>query len=240
MLEQLRADVLSANLMLAQSGLAALTWGNASGIDPTEGLVVIKPSGVPYDVMTAADLVVVDLHGSVVEGPLRPSSDTDTHLVLYRKLAGIGGVVHTHSTWATAFAQAQQEIPVLGTTHADLASGPIPLARRLRGEEVEAGYEAATGEILVEAVKAHAGSEGHLALPAVLAPGHGPFVWGSSAGDAVDKAVALEEVAKMALLTLVLRPGAPGLDEVLRLKHFARKHGPDAYYGQGSSGRPAL
>ncbi|MCU1490753.1 MAG: araD [Acidimicrobiaceae bacterium] len=228
MLEDLREEVLDANLALARHGLAALTWGNVSGIDRERGLVVIKPSGVPYDSMRGEHLAVVDLDGRVVEGSLRPSSDTATHLVLYRAFPELGGVVHTHSTWATAFAQAERDVPLLGTTHADLAPRSVPIARRLLPEEIEASYEESTGEILVEAV----GSATTEEVPAVLAPGHGPFAWGTSASDALEKAVTLEEVAKMALLTLFLRPDAPLLDPAVRDKHFLRKHGPGAYYGQ--------
>lgn len=228
MLEALRDEVLAANLALPRHGLVTLTWGNVSGVDRERGLVVIKPSGVPYEKLTAEDLVVVDLDGAVVEGRLRPSSDTPTHLVLYRRFPDLGGVVHTHSTWATAFAQSEREIPLLGTTHADLAPLPVPVARHLSAEEVEGSYEESTGDILVEAV----GAAGTARVPAVLAPGHGPFAWGAGPAAAVEHAVTLEAVAKMALLTLVLAPDAALLPQVVRDKHFARKHGPDAYYGQ--------
>ncbi len=228
MLDQLREEVLAANLALPRLGLVTLTWGNVSGRDRERGLVVIKPTGVPYAQLRAEDLVVVDLEGRVVEGALRPSSDTPTHVALYRAHEEIGGVVHTHSTYATAFAQAERAIPLYGTTHADFAPLPVPVARLLRREEIESDYEGATGNILLEAI----GPGGIAQVPAVLAPGHGPFVWGSSAADAVEKAATLEEVAKMALFTRLVDPGATPLDPVVRDKHFNRKHGPGAYYGQ--------
>jgi len=232
MLERLRSEVLEANLALVSHRLVTLTWGNASGLDRERGLVVIKPTGVPYEAMGPGDLVVVDLSGEVVEGPLRPSSDASTHLALYCAFPELGGVVHTHSTWATAFAQAGREIPVLGTTHADLAPVPVPITRRLRDEEVEGDYEAGTGAVLVEAV----GARGTEVVPGALVAGHGPFTWGKGVGEALERAVTLEEVAKIALLTLVLDPRAAPLDQVLRDKHFFRKHGPGAYYGQGGGG----
>jgi L-ribulose-5-phosphate 4-epimerase len=228
MLEALRGEVLRANLLLPRYGLVTLTWGNVSGIDRDRGLMVIKPSGVPYDDLRASDLVVVDLEGTVVEGHLRPSSDTDTHLELYRSFPELGGVVHTHSTHATAFAQARRAIPVLGTTHADLSPLAAPVARELTEREVADAYEAATGRILVEAV----GGNGTGKTPAVLAPGHGPFTWGHDAVDAVENAVALEEIARTAILTLALDPGAKPLAAHVREKHYARKHGPGASYGQ--------
>ena len=228
MLPQLRREVLEANLALTEHGLVKLTWGNVSGVDRERGLMAIKASGVPYAAMRAQDVVLVDLAGGdVVDGDRRPSTDTPTHLALYRAFARIGGVVHTHSTWATAWAQAHREIPVLGTTHADLAGDPVPLTRPLTAEEVESGYEAATGTALIEAV---AGRQDE--LPCALVRGHGPFCWGRDPADAVDNAVTLEEVAKLALLSALLEPGRGPLDAVLRDKHFSRKHGPDAYYGQ--------
>ncbi len=238
MLEDLRVEVLEANLALPEAGLVQLTWGNASGLDPERGLVVIKPTGVDYALLVAEDLVVVDLEGRVVEGALRPSSDTPTHLALYRAFPALGGVVHTHSTHAAAFAQAEQPIPVLGTTHADFSPRPVPVARRLRPEEVSGNYERSTGDILIEAV----GDAGTDEVPAVLAPGHGPFCWGSSATQAVERAITLEEVARMALYTLLIGAGtatltdAAGLDPVVRDKHWSRKHGPAAYYGQSTGG----
>ena len=233
MLEALREEVLQANLLLPSHGLVTLTWGNVSGIDRDQGLVVIKPSGVPYADLTADDLVVVDLDGAVVEGNLRPSSDTDTHLVLYRSFPELGGVVHTHSTHATAFAQAGREIPLLGTTHADLSPLAVPVARELTEAEVRDAYEEATGHILIEAV----GEAGPGKMPAVLAPGHGPFAWGHDPLNAVENAVTLEEVARMALLTLALRPDVPSLPAHIRDKHYARKHGPAATYGQAKTGQ---
>lgn len=228
MLEALRAEVLAANLALERHKLVALTWGNVSGIDRARGLVVIKPSGLAYEEMRAEDLVVVDLEGGVVEGRHRPSSDTATHVGLYRRFAELGGVVHTHSTWATAFAQAGRAVPVLGTTHADLCPLPIPVARPLCAAEIERDYEGSTATILIEAVGDRTTDE----VPAVLAPGHGPFVWGASPAAALERAVTVEEVAKLALLTLALRPEAVPLPEAVRDKHFSRKHGPNATYGQ--------
>jgi L-ribulose-5-phosphate 4-epimerase len=228
MLEALREQVLAANLALPAQGLVTLTWGNASGIDRSEGLMVIKPSGVSYDEMHAEDLVVVALDGNVVEGERRPSSDTPTHLALYRAFEEIGGIVHTHSTWATSWAQAQREIPLLGTTHADLSPHPIPLTRQLTAEEIASDYEGCTGEVIIETVREFGAAE----LPCVLLRGHAPFCWGSSPAAAVDNAVTLEEVARMALLTTLLEPDAPPLDAAVRSKHFERKHGPRSYYGQ--------
>ncbi len=228
MLEALRERVLAANLALPAQGLVTLTWGNASGIDRSEGLMVIKPSGVSYDEMHAEDLVVVALDGNVVEGERRPSSDTPTHLALYRAFEEIGGIVHTHSTWATSWAQAQREIPLLGTTHADLSPHPIPLTRQLTAEEIASDYEGCTGEVIIETVREFGAAE----LPCVLLRGHAPFCWGSSPAAAVDNAVTLEEVARMALLTTLLEPDAAPLDAAVRSKHFERKHGPRSYYGQ--------
>ena len=224
----LREEVLVANLALPANGLVALTWGNASGIDRSSGLVAIKPSGVPYEQLTAEEIVIVDLEGEVVEGRRRPSTDTPTHLVLYQAFDEIGGVVHVHSPWATAWAQAQREIPVLGTTHADLSPHPIALTRPLTDEEIALGYESATGVALVEAVAAR----GPLQQPAALARGHAPFSWGSDPAAAVDHAVTLEQVAHIAHLTLMLNPDAVVLADAVRDKHFERKHGPGAYYGQ--------
>jgi L-ribulose-5-phosphate 4-epimerase len=228
MLESLRNDVLAANLALAEQGLVKLTWGNASGIDRDAGAVVIKPSGVTYERMAVDDMVVVDLDGNRVDGERRPSTDTFTHLALYRAFPQIGGVVHSHSTCATVWAQAQREIPLLGTTHADLCPHPIPVTRSLTAEEIESGYEAATGTVLIEAVA----DRDPLELPCALVRGHAPFCWGTSPAHAVEQAVTLEEVARMALLTTLLEPGAAALDEHVREKHFQRKHGPQAYYGQ--------
>jgi L-ribulose-5-phosphate 4-epimerase len=230
-LEGLIGEVLEANRALPANGLVTLTWGNVSGIDRAQGLVVIKPSGVDYDDMTAADMVVVDLaDGSVVAGERRPSTDTPTHLALYRAFAEIGGVCHTHSTWATTWAQAQREVPLLGTTHADLMAHPIPLTRQLTPEEVAEDYEGATGTVLIEAVAERGPAE----LPCALVRGHGPFCWGSSAAKAVQNAITLEEVARIALFTTLLHAGGapPELDGAVRDKHFERKHGSAAYYGQ--------
>ncbi len=216
--------MLAANLALPAHGLVTLTWGNVSGIDRESGLVAIKPSGVPYASMTVADIVVVDLEGNVVEGERRPSTDTPTHLELYRAYDWIGGIVHTHSTWATAWAQAEREIPLLGTTHADLSARPIPLTQALAESDVEEDYEGATGRALVQATTEHDSC--------ALVRGHGPFAWGISPAAAVEAAVTLEEVARIALLTSVLAPDGPALADAIRRKHFERKHGPNAYYGQ--------
>jgi L-ribulose-5-phosphate 4-epimerase len=221
-------DVLQANRALPRHGLVALTWGNASGFDPAQGLVVIKASGVDYENMTAADLVIVDLEGNVVSGSRRPSTDTPTHLALYRALEGIGGIVHTHSTWATAWAQAGREIPLLGTTHADLSAYPIPVTRPLGEEEIDQDYEAATGAALIEAI----GDRAALQVPCALARGHGPFCWARTPAGAIEVAITLEAVARLALLTTLVDPVAGPLSEAVREKHFQRKHGPGAYYGQ--------
>jgi L-ribulose-5-phosphate 4-epimerase len=226
---ELVQEVLSANCALPAYRLAPLTWGNASGIDRDEGLVAIKPSGVAYDEMTAEDIVVVDLDGNVVSGERRPSTDTPTHLALYRAFEEIGGIVHTHSTWSTAWAQAQREIPLLGTTHADLCAHPIPVTRALTDEEVAEDYEGATGTVLIEAINEGGGPA---EVPCALARGHAPFCWGASPAKAVEVAVTLEEVARMTLLTTVLEPGAEPLQAAVRNKHHERKHGPQAYYGQ--------
>lgn len=229
-LEGLRDEVLIANLALPRYGLVTLTWGNVSGIDRDAGLVAIKPSGVAYDELEAQDIVVVDLDGNVVDGTRRPSTDTPTHVALYRAFEEIGGIVHTHSTWATVWAQAQREIPLLGTTHADLCAHPIPVTRALTAEEVEHDYEGATGTAVVEAVADHGAAE----IPCALVRGHAPFCWGRDPAAAVENAVTLEEVARMALLTTMLEPGVAPLDAAVREKHFQRKHGPRAYYGQSS------
>jgi L-ribulose-5-phosphate 4-epimerase len=220
--------VLAANLELPAHGLVTLTWGNVSGIDRDRGLVAIKPSGVAYDSMTAEDIVVLTLGGEQVSGARRPSTDTPTHLALYRALADVGAVVHTHSPWATAFAQAEREIPPLGTTHADLCPGPIRLTRALRDDEVDGEYEAATGRAIVEAV----GDDGPTVVPCVMVRGHGPFCWAADPAAAVECAVTLEEVARLAHLTLALEPSVGPLPAPIRDRHFTRKHGPQAYYGQ--------
>ena len=220
-------DVLAANLALPAHGLVTLTWGNASAVDRALGLVAIKPSGVAYEQLNAGGLAIVDLDGNLVSGG-RPSTDTPTHLALYRAFEEIGGIVHTHSTWATAWAQAQREIPLLGTTHADLSPHPIPVTRALSEVEIEDDYEGSTGAAIVEAVSEH----GPVELPCALVRGHAPFCWGATVAEAVEKAVTLEEVARIALLTMLLDPGAPSLDQAVREKHHQRKHGPRAYYGQ--------
>jgi L-ribulose-5-phosphate 4-epimerase len=228
MLEDLKADVCEANRRLADHGLVTLTWGNVSGICHERRHVAIKPSGVPYAQLSPNQIVVVDLDGNVVEGDLRPSSDTPTHVMLYKHFEDIGGITHTHSHYATAFAQARREIPCLGTTHADHFHGPVPLARVLREAEVERDYEANTGEVIVERFEAL----DPLEVPAVLVAGHAPFAWGRSVREALDNAIALEAVAEMALATLGLDAAGPELEDYVLQKHYRRKHGKDAYYGQ--------
>lgn len=228
MLEALKEQVLKANLDLPKHDLVTFTWGNVSGIDRESGLVVIKPSGVAYDEMTVADLVVVDLDGNVVDGDKKPSSDTATHLVLYKKFPEIGGVVHTHSPWATSWAQAGLPIPALGTTHGDYFYGDIPCTRRMTKSEINGEYELETGNVIVEAFR----EIDPMAVPSVLVHGHAPFNWGKDAEEAVHNAVVLEEVAKMALHTYQLNPDVSGMQQTLLDKHYLRKHGKDAYYGQ--------
>jgi len=228
----LRTAVLQANRAIAARGLAKFTFGNASAVDRARGRVVIKPSGVPYARLRAADLVVTDLDGRVVEGKLRPSSDLATHLALYNAWPHIGGVVHTHSHYATVWAQARRDIPCYGTTHADHFDGPVPVTRALTAAEIAEGYERHTGTVIVERF-----AREPLAMPAVLVAGHASFVWGPTVADAVDTAEVLEEVARMAYHTATLRPDAPPLADVLLRKHFDRKHGPTAYYGQGGARR---
>jgi L-ribulose-5-phosphate 4-epimerase len=229
MLEELKKEVWQANLDLVKHGLVLFTWGNASAIDREKGLVVIKPSGVAYDEMKPEDMVVVDLAGRVVEGRLKPSSDTPTHLVLYTAFGAIGGVVHTHSTYATAWAQAGRDIPDLGTTHADYFGGDIPCTADMTREEVEGDYERETGEVIV---RRFAGID-PVHVPGVLVKNHGPFSWGKDAAEAVYHAAVMEEVAKMAAVTLGINPQAT-MNPHLVEKHFSRKHGPDAYYGQST------
>jgi L-ribulose-5-phosphate 4-epimerase len=226
---ELVQEVLRANCALPAYGLAPLTWGNASGIDRERGLVAIKPSGVAYDELTADDIVLLDLDGNIVHGEQRPSTDTPTHLALYRAFEEIGGIVHTHSTWSVAWAQAQREIPLLGTTHADLCAQPIPLTRALTEEEIAEDYEGATGTVLVEVITECGGPS---EVPCALARGHAPFCWAANPAKAVEVAVTLEEVAHMTLLTKLLEPGAAPLQAEVRDKHHQRKHGPQAYYGQ--------
>lgn len=232
MLEQLRSDVYAANMELPRRGLVTFTWGNVSGIDRERGLVVIKPSGVSYDELAADDLVVLDLAGNVVEGRLNPSSDTKTHLELYKAFPDIGGIVHTHSPHAVAWAQAGKDIPAYGTTHADYFYGPIPCARHLTPAELEDDYEKGTGRVIVETFVQRKLNPTH--VPGVICFSHGPFAWGKDPAQAVYHAVVLEEVAKMALLTCQIdSSAAPAPCHVLN-KHFMRKHGPNAYYGQKS------
>lgn len=227
MLEKLKEQVFQANLDLVKHGLVIFTWGNVSGIDREKELVVIKPSGVSYEKMKPRDMVVLNLYGQVVEGDLKPSSDTPTHLVLYRQFPNIGGVVHTHSEWATAWAQAGKGIPANGTTHADYFYGEIPCTRKMKREEIENEYELNTGKVIVERFKDLNPDR----IPGVLVNNHGPFTWGKNAGDAVHNAVVLEEVAKITFRALQLNPKAE-MDQVLLDKHFLRKHGDNAYYGQ--------
>jgi L-ribulose-5-phosphate 4-epimerase len=234
-LDALREQALAANLALPAHGLVTLTWGNASAIDRDAGVVAIKPSGVGYETMAATDLVLLDLDGGVVEGSGRPSTDAPTHLALYRAFGEIGGIVHTHSTWATAWAQAQREIPLLGTTHADLCAHPVPLTRQLTEAEIAGDYEWATGTVLIERISEF-GPAAAAELPCALVRGHAPFCWGPDAAKAVENAVTLEEVARIAALTELIAPGAAPLDPALRHKHFERKHGPHAYYGQPDTG----
>jgi L-ribulose-5-phosphate 4-epimerase len=230
MLEDLKDRVCRANQDLAARGLVTLTWGNVSGISDDRQRVVIKPSGVPYERLRPADMVVVDLDGRVVEGDMRPSSDTPTHVLLYRHFTGIGGVTHTHSRYATMFAQARREIPCLGTTHADHFFGPVPVTRPLTAEEVDADYEGNTGRVIVERFA----ELDPLAMPAVLVAGHAPFTWGRNAAQSVDNAIALEAVAEMVVGTWQIDPQARVLEAYVLDKHHRRKHGPDAYYGQQS------
>ena len=228
MLEELKKTVCEANLLLPKHGLVTFTWGNVSGIDRERGLVVIKPSGLSYDDMQPEDMVVLDLEGRVVEGKWKPSSDTPTHLRLYRDFPACGGVVHTHSRWATVFAQAGREIPAMGTTHADDFHGPIPCTRPLTGEEIAGEYEAETGAVIVEAFRGRDPME----VPAALVYSHGPFVWGADAMGAVHNAVVLEEVAFMAWHALAMAPEKGPMQQSLLDRHYLRKHGPGAYYGQ--------
>lgn len=229
-LTELKQEVFEANLELVKRGLVLYTWGNVSGIDRERGLVVIKPSGVDYDVMKPEDMVVLNLEtGSAIEDGLRPSTDAPTHLVFYRAFKNIGGVVHTHSSYAVAWAQAQRDIPIVGTTCADYFYRPIPCARALTHEEIANDYEKATGNAIVEAFVERGVDPD--TTPGALARNHGPFTWGSDAANAVYNAVVLEETAKTTLMTSVLNPALP-IDEELIEKHYSRKHGPNAYYGQ--------
>jgi L-ribulose-5-phosphate 4-epimerase len=228
MLEELRAQVLEANLMLPKHGLVTFTWGNVSGIDRGLGIMAIKPSGVAYESLAAKDIVLVDLAGAVVEGELKPSSDSPTHLEMYRAFPDIGAIVHTHSRWATVFAQAGRGIPALGTTHADYFYGEIPCTRPMTDGEIRQDYEANTGMVIAERFK----NIDHKQIPAVVVRSHGAFCWAESPAEAVELAVMLEEVAFMAWHTLALSRDTPPMQQTLLDKHYLRKHGPKAYYGQ--------
>jgi L-ribulose-5-phosphate 4-epimerase len=230
MLKKLKKQVLEANLALPAHGLVTFTWGNVSGIDRERGLVVIKPSGVAYDGMTADDMVVVDLDGNVVEGKWKPSSDTPTHLELYREFSECGGIVHTHSRWATSFAQAGRGIPAMGTTQGDYFYGEIPCTRLMTPEEIAGEYELETGKVIVETFRTRGIDPA--AVPGVLVNSHGPFAWGEDAAEAVHNAVVMEEVAFMDFHALALEPGRGPMQQELLDKHYLRKHGANAYYGQ--------
>jgi len=227
-LKNLRAEVLEANLELVRRGLVLYTFGNASGISREQGLVVIKPSGVPYETMKPEDLVVVDLQGNIVEGALRPSSDLPTHLVLYQAFPAIGGVAHTHSRAATSWAQARRAIPCFGTTHADYFHGPIPVTKPMKPREIREEYELNTGLAIVRCI----GKRDPLHTPGVLVAGHAPFCWGATPAEAAHNAVIVEEIAALALQTLAANPKARAIEKTLHEKHFFRKHGNTAYYGQ--------
>ena len=229
MLEELKKQVLAANLLLPKYNLVTFTWGNVSGIDRESGLVVIKPSGVSYDGMCLEDMVVVDLDGKVVEGKWKPSSDTPTHVELYKAFPNIGGVVHTHSRWATTFAQAGRAIPPLGTTHADYFYGPIPCTRRMTEQEIAGAYEKETGKVIVETFRDTDPAD----VPGVLVYSHGPFAWGTDAMNAVHNAVVMEEVAFIDWHAMILNPTLGPMQQTLLDKHYLRKHGKNAYYGQG-------
>lgn len=229
-MDNLIKETLEANLDLPKHQLVVFTWGNVSAIDRERGLVAIKPSGVPYDQMEARHIIIVDLEGKVVSGTYKPSSDTATHLELYRCFPTIGGVVHTHSRWATTWAQACLDLPAFGTTHADYFYGDVPCTRHLTTEEITTDYELNTGKVIIETFEQRRLDAA--ALPGVLVAGHGPFTWGLSAADAVHNAVVLEECAMMAFHARMLNPGLSSLDQVLLDKHYLRKHGKNAYYGQ--------
>lgn len=228
MLEKLKRIVLDANLQLPVHELVTFTWGNVSGIDRDLGLVVIKPSGIPYEELKLDDLVTVDLDGKKVEGNLKPSSDTATHLALYQAFSDIGGIVHTHSPWATSWAQAGRSIPAYGTTHADYFFGTIPCTRMMNEKEIQGSYELETGNVIIETFR----DINPMQIPGVLVNNHGPFAWGKDAGNALHNAVVIEEVAKMAYHTVHLNPDIEPIDQELLDKHFLRKHGAKAYYGQ--------
>ena len=232
MLEELKKEVYEANMMLPKHGLVTFTWGNVSGIDREKGLFVIKPSGVDYDKLSPEDMVVMDLDGNKVEGRYKPSSDTPTHVEIYRGFPEVGGVVHTHSSWATSWAQAGRGIPCYGTTHADYMYGEIPCVRTLTQEEIDAGYEKNTGVLIVDYFKAN--NIDVVAMPAVLCKNHGPFAWGKDAHEAVHNAVVLDEVAKMAARCKLINPKNKPAPQELQDKHYFRKHGANAYYGQNT------
>ena len=232
MLEELKKEVYEANMMLPKHGLVTFTWGNVSGIDREKGLFVIKPSGVDYDKLSPEDMVVMDLDGNKVEGRYKPSSDTPTHVEIYRGFPEVGGVVHTHSSWATSWAQAGRGIPCYGTTHADYMYGEIPCVRTLTQEEIDAGYEKNTGVLIVDYFKAN--NIDVVAMPAVLCKNHGPFAWGKDAHEAVHNAVVLDEVAKMAARCELINPKNKPAPQDLQDKHYFRKHGANAYYGQNT------
>ncbi len=231
MLEELKQKVFEANLLLPKYGLVVFTWGNVSGIDREKGLVVIKPSGVDYDIMKAEDMVVTDLEGNVVDGKLKPSSDLATHLEFYKNFKDIGGVVHTHSINAVAWAQAGKDIPALGTTHGDYFYGPIPCTRLMTNEEIKDAYELNTGKVVVEEFKNRKIDPNQ--MPAVLVHSHGPFTWGKDPFEAVHNSVVLDTLAEMALKTVAINANVGPMQQTLLDKHFLRKHGPGAYYGQG-------
>ena len=228
MLEELKAKVLQANLALVKHNLITFTWGNVSGIDREKGLVVIKPSGVEYDTMKVADMVVVDLEGNVIEGKWKPSSDTPTHLVLYNAFENVGGIVHTHSRWATSWAQAGRGIPAYGTTHGDYFYGDVPCTRKMTPQEIAGEYEKETGKVIVETFKNKSADD----IPAVLVHSHGPFAWGTDPNNAVHNAVVLEELAFMAYHTEAINSNINAMQQELLDKHYLRKHGKNAYYGQ--------
>lgn len=230
MLEQLKEEVFQANLDLPKQGLIKYTWGNVSAVDRARGLFVIKPSGVDYETMQASDMVVCDFDGNIIEGNMNPSSDTPTHAVLYKAFPEIGGIVHTHSTWATSWAQSGIDLPAMGTTHADTFYGAVPCARFLTQKEIDDGYEAETGHVIVGTFKERGIKP--LEIPGVLLHGHGPFTWGKDAKSAVMNAVVLEEVAKMNVITRQLNSYATELPQRILDKHYLRKHGKNAYYGQ--------
>lgn len=231
LLPDLRQEVLQANLALVRRGLVLSTFGNASGVARQQGLLVIKPSGVPYDEMRPEDLIVTDLRGKIVEGKLRPSSDLPTHAALYRAFPSIGGIAHTHSEYATAWAQARKPIPCFGTTHADYFHGPIPVTEPMSQDEIDGEYEANTAVAIVCAFK----NVDPIAVPAVLVANHGPFAWGPNAEKAAENAWMLEAVARMAYLTIAINPEADSIGKALHDRHFLRKHGKTAYYGQGNT-----